>query len=203
MQVTLNDIGKRFSQKWVFKGLNMQFDSGLHYAVTGKNGSGKSTFMLIAAGYLSPTRGKVGWSINGDPLPPETVYERLSLASPYLELIEEFTLEEIILFHQKFKPFIDGFDKERLIELSGLKDSRTKALRHFSSGMKQRVKLMLAIMSKTSLVLLDEPCANLDNDGVDWYQNLKQQYGKLRTFVICSNHNAYEYPEVSKVFSIS
>jgi ABC-type Mn2+/Zn2+ transport system ATPase subunit len=59
---------------------------------------------------------------------------------------------------------------------------------------------MLAIMSNTSLVMLDEPCANLDNDAVDWYQNLKQQYGKLRTFVICSNHNAHEYPEVSKVF---
>lgn len=202
MQVILRDIGKRFHQKWVFRGLNMQFDSGKHYAVTGKNGSGKSTVMLIAAGYLSTTKGSVQWIENEKTIAPELVYRRLSLASPYLELVEEFTLEETLSFHQKFKPFLEGFDTHRLIDLSGLSESRHKALRHFSSGMKQRVKLLLAIMSRTQLVMLDEPCANLDSDAVAWYQQLKQEYGNNRTFVICSNHNPEEYPGVSKVFGI-
>jgi len=202
MQVSLSDIGKRFNHKWVFKGLNMQFDSGLHYAVTGKNGSGKSTLLLIAAGYMSPSRGKVNWQINEKEIEPEKVFEHLSLASPYLELVEEFTLEETLKFHQKFKTFINGFNTESLIELSGLGESRHKSIRHFSSGMKQRVKLLLAIMSHTPLVLLDEPCANLDSDAVKWYQRLKTEFGSDRTFVICSNHNSEEYPEVRHVFSI-
>ncbi|MBW6497752.1 MAG: ATP-binding cassette domain-containing protein [Bacteroidales bacterium] len=202
MQIILRDIGKRFHQKWVFKGQNMQFESGQHYAVTGKNGSGKSTLMLITAGYLSPTTGSVHWNEKGKPLAPDSVYSKLSLASPYLELVEEFTLEETLVFHQKFKPFHEGFHLKRLIDLSGLSESRHKALRHFSSGMKQRVKLLLAIMSRSQLVLLDEPCANLDSDAVAWYQQLKDDYGKNRTFVICSNHNPEEYPGVSQVFGI-
>ena len=203
MQVTLRNIGKRFHQKWVFRALEMEFEAGKHHAVTGKNGSGKSTLLMICAGYLSPSKGSIHWHLREKPLPSESVYRQVSMASPYLELVEEFTLEESIRFHQKFKPFLSGFEASNLIELSGLKESLDKPLRHFSSGMKQRVKLLLAIMSDTPLVLLDEPCANLDSEAVEWYQHLKENFGNGRTFIICSNHNPQEYPGVSKIFSIS
>lgn len=202
MQVTLRNIGKRFNQKWVFRGLEMDFEAGNHYAITGKNGSGKSTLLMICAGYLTPSKGSVNWNLNGKILTPESIYPHISMASPYLELVEEFSLEESLLFHQKFKPFLQGFQCQELIELSGLKDSRHKPLRHFSSGMKQRVKLLLALMSDTSLVLLDEPCANLDSEAIAWYHVLKEKYGRGRTLIICSNHNLQEYPLVSRVFSI-
>ncbi|MEE4178304.1 MAG: ATP-binding cassette domain-containing protein [Bacteroides sp.] len=202
MQVTLRNIGKRFHQKWVFRELEMNFEAGKHYAITGKNGSGKSTLLMISAGYLSPSKGSVIWNLKGTTLAPESIYPHISVASPYLELVEEFTLKESIQFHQKFKPFLQGFETQQLIELSGLKDSQQKPLRHFSSGMKQRVKLLLALMSDTRLVLLDEPCANLDSDAMAWYQGLKEKFGRGRTLIICSNHNPQEYPEVSQVFSI-
>ncbi|MDX9942417.1 MAG: ATP-binding cassette domain-containing protein [Bacteroidales bacterium] len=202
MQVTLRDIGKRFHNKWVFRALEMDFDAGKHHAITGKNGSGKSTLLMICAGYLSPSKGNIQWYMKGKNLAPELIYPRVSLASPYLELVEEFTLEESIRFHRKFKAFLPEFQVRTLVELSGLKDSQHKPLRHFSSGMKQRVKLLLAIMSDTPLVLLDEPCANLDSEAIAWYQHLKKDYGQGRSFIICSNHNPQEYPEVNKVFSI-
>lgn len=202
MQVTLLDIGKRFHQKWVFRALEMDLEAGKHHAITGKNGSGKSTLLMICAGYLSPSKGSIQWKLKGKDLAPDLVYPKVSLASPYLELVEEFTLEESIRFHQKFKSFLPGFQTDTLIELSGLRDSQNKPLKHFSSGMKQRVKLLLAILSDTPLVLLDEPCANLDSEAIAWYQGLKQDYGQGRTFIICSNHNPQEYPGVSKVFSI-
>ncbi len=202
MQVSLADVGKRFNQKWIFKGLSFQFDSGLHYAVTGKNGSGKSTLLLITAGYLSPTRGKTQWLRQEKPIEAEKLHKYLTIASPYLELIEEFTLDETLKFHQKFKPFANGFNPGKLTELSGLAESRHKPIRHFSSGMKQRLKLLLAIASDTPLVLLDEPCSNLDNDAVMWYQKLKEDMGTGRTFVIFSNHNPLEYPNVCKIYSI-
>lgn len=202
MQVSLTDIGKRFNQKWVFKGLNLQFSSGHQYAITGKNGSGKSTLLLIISAYLNPTRGNAQWLYQGKTIEAEKMYKYLSLASPYLELIEEFTLEETIKFHQKFKPFLQGFDTACLTELSGLAESLHKPIRHFSSGMKQRVKLLLAMASDTPLVLLDEPCANLDNDAVLWYQKLKKDLGSNRTFIICSNHNPQEYPLVDQIYSI-
>jgi ABC-type multidrug transport system ATPase subunit len=202
MQLILKDIGQRFNQKWIFKGLNMRFDSGLHYAITGKNGSGKSTLLMIIAGYINPSKGMVVRLFEEKSIEAEEVYKQVSISSPYLELIEDYSLEEILIFHGKFKPFLPGFNLESLISLSGLKESRHKALKHFSSGMKQRVKLLLAIMSNTQLVLLDEPCANLDSDAVSWYQQLKQDYGKNRSFIICSNHNPEEYQQVKEIFSI-
>jgi len=202
MQAILHNIGKKFGTKWILRNQNFSFESGRHYAITGRNGSGKSTLLLMLAGYITPTSGKIEWNCNNLSIPVEKVHSYIAIASPYLELVEHFSLIETLEFQAKFKPYLHHLGINKLLELSGLKDAGNKPLKYFSSGMKQRVKLLLALASAADLVLLDEPCSNLDNQAIQWYQNLKQDLAKNRSVVVCSNHNTHEYPEVDSILCI-
>ena len=111
MKVVLENIGRRFNQEWIFKSLSYTLEPEKSYAVLGSNGSGKSTLIQLIAGNLSSSEGKMNYEIGGKKLEPEEVYQYISLAAPYLELIEEFTLEEQINFHFQFKKQLPGTNK--------------------------------------------------------------------------------------------
>jgi ABC-type multidrug transport system ATPase subunit len=200
--ITLENVGRRFNREWIFKGVNYTFSSGKIYAVLGPNGSGKSTLFQVLNSSLVPSIGSINYTFDNKPVEPEQVYKHLSLAAPYLELIEDFTLTEVIDFHFKFKAFADGMNKESLIDLLGMAASKHKLIKYFSSGMKQRLKLALAFCSYTPLLMLDEPTSNLDTQGVDWYLNLVQKFAKYRLTIICSNQE-HEYSFCDEQISIS
>lgn len=202
LTISLNQVGRRFNRDWIFKGIDYTFNTGDSYAVLGPNGSGKSTLLQILNGSLGPSTGKIDFSLNGQQLEIEKVFNYLSLAAPYLELIEEFSLEEMIDFHFKFKTYKAGITKENLIELLSLPGSKTKLIRYFSSGMKQRLKLALAFCSDTPMLMLDEPTSNLDNQGVDWYLNLVERFSAGRLTIVCSNQE-HEYNFCKQRLSIS
>lgn len=190
--ITLKGIGRRFNRDWIFRGVNYTFDTGGSYAILGPNGSGKSTLLQIINGSLTPSTGELKYTLNGQPLEHEQVFKHLSLAAPYLELIEEFSLAEVIDFHFRFKSYLPGLDRNRIIEVLGMAPSRNKLIRYFSSGMKQRLKLALAFCADTTLLMLDEPTSNLDNQGVEWYLQLVKQFSAGRLLIICSNQE-HEY----------
>ncbi|WP_259069198.1 ABC transporter ATP-binding protein [Mucilaginibacter sp. X4EP1] len=192
MTITLENIGRRFNREWIFRGVDRTFVSGKLYAILGPNGSGKSTLLQVLNGSLAPSVGKISYSFNEKSVEAEDVYQHLSLAAPYLELIEEFTLAEMIDFHFKFKPYKAGIDKETIIDLLAMPGSKNKMIRYFSSGMKQRLKLALAFCADTPMLMLDEPTSNLDLQGVDWYLSLVQKFAQNRLTIICSNQE-HEY----------
>ena len=187
MQITLTGIGKKFSNEWIFRDVSFVFPERSVSAILGRNGSGKSTLLQIVSGNLTPTAGKISYNLDGNSVHPESVFRHLSMAAPYLELIEEFTLEEMVKFHFSFKKFIPGVDFRVLKELLGFGNVRHKHISQFSSGMKQRVKLSLALLSDVPLILLDEPTMNLDQEGIAWYLELIRQYTANRTIIICTN----------------
>ena len=187
MKIELQAIGKRYRNEWVLRKVDAAFDAPTRYAVTGPNGSGKSTLLRILSGHLSPTKGKVVFSLDGKNLDTALVYRHVAFAAPYMELIEEFSLYEAIHFHQRFKPLAPGISPSRLIEILGLQKSSSKQIRFFSSGMKQRLRLAIAICSKSDILLLDEPGSNLDAQGMDWYQNLISEFGGERLIIVASN----------------
>jgi ABC-type multidrug transport system ATPase subunit len=187
MKINLEHIGRRFNREWIFSDVNYVFETGTSYAILGANGAGKSTILQLISGSLSSSEGVISYSKEGVLLNPELVFEHLSMAAPYLELIEEFTLNELIDFHFQFKKYRSGLDRLQLIELMGLKRSEFKAIKHFSSGMKQRVKLALAFCSDTEMILLDEPASNLDQQGLEWYLSLVKEFSSDRMLIICSN----------------
>ena len=189
----MQNIGKKFRKNWVLKEINLEIKKGSRTVVLGPNGSGKSTLLQIISSMTLPTEGTISYRINGEELDADKVYKHISYTAPYLELLETLTLKESIDLHGKFKNWSKGLDTEKIITLLALNKQRNQQLTEFSSGMKQRLKLGLTLLSDVSLVLLDEPLTNLDENGKKWYANLIEEFGKEKTFVVCSNHQKEEY----------
>lgn len=188
MTITLKDIGRRYNREWIFRHLDYTFSIGKKYAILGPNGSGKSTLIKVLTGSLSVSEGQLLLTMDGADKTFDSLYHYISIAAPYMELIEEFTLSEMVDFHFKFKSCLVGYDKPGVISLMGLEHALHKEIKHFSSGMKQRVKLVLACCSASVIVFLDEPTSNLDTDGEAWYLNLiEQTIGNDRMLIIGSN----------------
>ena len=169
MTISADKVGKRFLNSWIFRDISLELKSGVTYALIGHNGSGKSTLLQILAGYLSPSEGEVVFEQQGNKVKRDDIHKFLSFCSPYTELIEELTLEEHLDFHQKFRPFVDSLDVNAVMEIMELEREWDKAVRFFSSGMKQRLKLALSILSQSGFILLDEPSTNLDQDSTQWF----------------------------------
>lgn len=192
MEIKLDNIGRRFNREWIFEGVDYTFREKNSYAILGHNGSGKSTLLQVLAGSLTPSAGTVTYLREGQEIDAEHVYSYVSIAAPYLELIEELSLRELLEFHVRFKKPLQQLGVKDIIALLGFEKSASKPVKYFSSGMKQRAKLALALCSDTSLVLLDEPASNLDHSGINWYRNMVEQFGKERTLIVCSNQE-FEY----------
>jgi ABC-type multidrug transport system ATPase subunit len=202
LKITLENIGKKYSYHWIFRGLSIEFNHPGHYGILGSNGSGKSTLLKILSGFLTPSAGKVKWELGNKDV-SDHIFSYCGIASPHLELIEEFTLQESIRFHGKFRSFLKGYDESALIKLSGLGKSAQKPLKYFSSGMKQRVKLLLAVMSDQPLLILDEPCSNLDENSINWYQQLISDFSGNRLLIIGSNDQETECFSCSGFLNLS
>ena len=199
MRITLIDAGKRFNRDWIFRRLHYEFIEGGSYAITGSNGSGKSTLLQAIGGAIGISEGRVRYGVEaacgagmeaacgGAEIPADEVFKYIAIAAPYLELIEEMTVTEFLHFHQAFKPFLPACPINEIIARVGLGKAAHKQIRYYSSGMKQRVKLAQAIFSDTPVLLLDEPCTNLDAEGVALYQQLVAEYCTGRLVVVSSN----------------
>jgi ABC-type multidrug transport system ATPase subunit len=187
LKIHLDKASKRFQYEWIFKNLSLQLKSGDALAVTGGNGSGKSTLLKCISGAIPITSGQIAFDYQDKVVPESDWYKHISLAAPYLELPEEFTLEELIHFHFQFKKPLRGILPNELINLLYLDQHASKPVAQFSSGMKQRLKLGLAFFSEVPLVLLDEPTSNLDKKGISWYNELVKTYQESRILVVCSN----------------
>ena len=201
MLIELKDAGRRFNQEWIFRHLDYQFLPGGKYAVLGPNGSGKSTLLSLILGNLSPSEGEVTYT-EKQPIPVDQIYKYVSFAAPYLDLIEEFTLQETIDFHFRFKKMHANVPEAGILDLLGLNKAQDKALKYFSSGMKQRTKLALACCSDTPMLILDEPTSNLDVQGIDWYQQLITNFTTDRLVIVGSNQQI-EYGFCNQLLSIS
>jgi ABC-type multidrug transport system ATPase subunit len=193
MEISLNEIGKRYNFNWIFNRITLHIQSGDCCVFLGANGSGKSTLLQLISGALTHSVGEIQWKYKTQIIEPEHIYKYVSISAPYLELIEEFTLREHIQFHFSVKKTLQDLSLDEVLNLSGLKDAADRPIRYFSSGMKQRIKLTLAILSDTPLLLLDEPLSNLDKNASDWYCNLIIKFGINRTIIVSSNHLEQEY----------
>jgi len=201
MRIEVENLGKKYAKEWIFRKLDMEFDSQFSYAITGPNGSGKSTLLQILTGVFLPTEGIISYFKADETILEEDFYKHLDIVTPYLELIEEFTLDEFLKFHFKFKQLSEGVSIDDFIQHVYLEKDRDKQLQNFSSGMKQRLKLGLAFVSQSPICFLDEPTSNLDAQGIAWYlTNIKKALDKK--LVIISSNQKYEYDFCDKVVSI-
>ena len=193
MHISLSKISRKFNYEWIFRDVDFEFEQNNAYAILGSNGSGKSTLLQIISGHLHPSAGNITYSHNNIEIPVEDFFRHVTYSGPYLELIEEFTLEEMLTFHSRFRKFRRQLDVNAVMEITGLIRNRNKPIKYFSSGMKQRVRLAIALLTESEVVLLDEPAANLDRKAIEWYRNLVLENRADRIIIVCSNSQADEY----------
>lgn len=187
MIVKLDKVRKRFEHEWIIKDLTHTFTSGKAYAILGPNGSGKSTLMQLISGAVSPSLGSITYNQDGKDIPVDNIFRQVSYSGPYIQLVEEMTLREHIRFQGQFKPFRQNLQENDILALTQLVHHADRQVRNFSSGMKQRLKLALSILSESSILLLDEPATNLDDTGLQWYLNLLAQHRTGRLVIVSSN----------------
>ncbi len=185
MKIILENIEKKFNKDLLFSGINLNFETNNRYALMGANGSGKSTLLQIISSYLSPSKGQVSYLFDNQKIEENKVFHHVSIVAPYLELIEEMTLTEFLDYHFSFKQKLISIDD--MVDYVGLNQSKNKPIEKFSSGMKQRVKLLQAFMSNSPILLLDEPCSNLDQAGFETYSQLMNDFSKNKIVIVASN----------------
>jgi ABC-type multidrug transport system ATPase subunit len=193
MEISLNGVSKRFGREVVFHEVDLVLPTGSHTAILGPNGSGKSTLLQVIGGALAPSSGAVIHRLNDAPIAVDEVYPHVVFATPYLGLYEDLSLRQTLDLHFRIKPLRSGLALADVASIAYLEQAMDKPVLHFSSGMKQRLKLALAILSDTPLLLLDEPASNLDADAVAWYRTLVRQHIAGRTVLVASNAQAAEH----------
>ena len=193
MSLNLINIAKKFKKDWIFRNVNYQFEIPGTYVIKGSNGSGKSTLLKLISGYLSASEGTQNLTLNSEDIFIENWPKHIAYAAPYFELIEDMYLNEFVEFYIKFKPLRGDISKNDLIKIAYLEEARDKQIKNFSSGMKQRLRLALAWLSDVSIILLDEPCSNLDKKGIEWYKDLATKYAKGKLIIVCSNNIPDEF----------
>lgn len=193
LSIELHELGKKFNREWIFQSLNLTIAPGSKIAVLGSNGSGKSTLLQTISGFLIPDKGKLIYKKDETIISADDIYHYISFASPFLQLSEELTLDEFISHYKLFKPFQINASNKEIAILFQLENALHKQIKHYSSGMKQRVKLGMAIVSAAPVMFLDEPLTNLDKNGITWYAEMVNRFSAQKTVLVCSNAIKEEY----------
>ncbi|HSD63245.1 MAG TPA: ABC transporter ATP-binding protein [Ignavibacteriaceae bacterium] len=186
--VKAETLGKTFGRRLIFSDLEFEFTGNGIYGISGPNGSGKSTLVKIIAGLISPTKGTVKHILDKKEIPSEKLHNYIGFVSPYLILYEEFTAwENLNLFSQIRGISFNNELIEYLLKVFLLYDRKNDLVKTYSSGMKQRMKFIFAMMHSPHLLILDEPTSNLDDEGKDSVYRIIKEQGIDRIILIASN----------------
>ncbi len=189
LTIRCENVGKRYGNEWILKKVDLTFEGGKCYAIKGPNGSGKSTLLKILVGYLSPSFGKITYrdEVEGKEIARDNIYNYISLTAPYIDLIEQYTIKEMVEFHRSIKPFINNISGDELIEMAYLTKQASLRIDEMSSGMLQRLKIAIACFTDSKAIFLDEPGTNLDDTAKAWYHEMIKNTLNKRTVIIASN----------------
>lgn len=189
-KLKLDSITKFFGRRLIFKNISINYQNNGIFGISGPNGSGKSTLVKIIANIISPSSGKVIHSNDTKEIPAEKLHNYIGFVSPYLILYDEFTAEENIKFFANIRNVKYNIEKiDYLFNEFLLEERRNDLVKTYSSGMKQRLKFIFALMHSPKLIILDEPTSNLDNDGKDKVYKLINEESKNNIVIIASNED--------------
>ncbi len=192
LTISAEGVSREFNRRSVFKGVSFSLTSPASMAITGRNGAGKSTLVKIIAGVLSPTRGALSYAVDGKSITVDELKRHIGFVSPYLSLYDEFTALENLKILSRIR-LVRGFDDRRaqqLLENLALGERCDDAVGTFSSGMKQRLKYVFALLHQPALLLLDEPSANLDADGIAVIKRAISDQKLNRMLIVATNDSA-------------
>lgn len=187
--VSASGVGKRFGYTWALRDVDLEVRSGELLALMGPNGAGKSTLLRVLATLLKPTRGEArvfGERVDAD---ANAVRERTSFLAPEGFLYGDLTAMENLRFAARMYGLEEWRDPAaRVLERVGLQRSADVRVDGFSSGMYKRLALARLLLQAGDLVLLDEPYASLDAEGIDLVDRLvEEMQGEGKTVLLASH----------------
>jgi len=185
--IETRELGKEYHFQTIFERFSHTFNQAQAVSVLGENGSGKSTLLRVLSGMAEATHGRISWSVKGKKFPYHRWYECFSFCSPDFYFDNRFSVEDTLQQYKRIKSFINNLTVEEVIELIGFQEHRHKHMNELSSGMTQRVRLALTICADVPVLFLDEPCSNLDQKGVQWYNQLVARYATGKLIFVASN----------------
>lgn len=197
MKISLvcNDLTKYFSHRLIFGNVSISLNEQNSIGIVGKNGSGKSTLVKVIAGIITQSKGDIKLSVDEKVIPKDSHFKHMGLLSPYLSLYDELTGYENLEFFMNLKcPDRSSSEKEEkvnfLLDKVGLFKRKKDLYKNYSSGMKQRLKLAFALLNEPALLLLDEPCANLDKEGIDVVYSFAEEQRKKGILIVATNEES-------------
>ncbi len=189
--LAIRNLTKTFNRRPVLRNISLEVEGPASVAITGRNGSGKSTLVKIVAGVLAPSSGSVAISVNGAVVPPEERYRHIGFVAPYLFLYDEFSARENLVLLETMRSgtrpdtrFLDD-----MFGRVGLADRQHDRLGTYSSGMKQRIKYIYALLHRPALLILDEPTSNLDDDGYDLVKSIVDEQRRDGVVIVATNES--------------
>ncbi len=204
MRVELKEVTHSFGGEDVLSRLSLVIQPGETWAITGSNGSGKTTVLRCLSGLIRPRKGQVVWlGSDEQPIHSGEWSSLWSYAAPYMELPEELNMLEVLRLQEGQRGLLDGLSRQQLIERSGLGHAVNRPIKGFSSGMKQRLRLLLAYGTQSQLLFLDEPTSNLDRTAVEWLHAIDKDWRKGRSLIVGTNHVESEVALCENVFDLS
>jgi len=187
MNLIIDRLSKRIGNQWIFSNISATVDPSQPTAILGPNGSGKSTLLKVLIGWVTPTRGTYQFLDQEQNQVDQDLFKLLSFVAPYIRSYEYLTVREAVQLHFSLNPTQKELVPDELLEIGKLAFAGNKLLKELSSGMLQRLHLLMGIFSEKPVLLLDEPCTNLDVAGIDWYQDLLTHEAGNRLILIASN----------------
>jgi heme exporter protein A len=184
------NLSKLFGRRLIFRDINFSWAEKGIFGISGPNGSGKSTLVKIVAGLIAPSSGKIIHKNSNGEIIPEKLHNHIGFVSPYLVLYEEFSAWENLKIFAKIRG-VDFNEKKVTFYLSQflLESRKDDLVKTYSSGMKQRLKFIFALMHSPDVLIFDEPTSNLDEEGKKVVYDIVHEEGKTRIVVIASNES--------------
>lgn len=186
---SVESVSKAFNRRIIFESISFALKEGESLAITGKNGSGKSTLAKILCGLLSPTKGNVRLAVDGASISSEDIFQHIGLVSPYINMYDEFSGLENLMMIGRIRNLAPEFADEaaELLKRFGIFDRSSDEVRTYSSGMKQRLKYAAALLHHPQILVLDEPTANLDEQGIGVVRETMRSHVGGGVLIIATN----------------
>lgn len=182
------NLSKSFGRRLIFKDINFSWEQKGIFGISGPNGSGKSTLVKIVAGLIASSAGKIIHKNSDGEIVPEKLHNHIGFVSPYLVLYEEFSAWENLIIFSKIRGV--SFDQEKVLYYLNqflLENRKDDLVKTYSSGMKQRLKFVFALMHSPDILIFDEPTSNLDEEGKKVVYKIILKEGKNRIVIVASN----------------
>lgn len=187
--VRLRGVSKRFGWTWALRGVDLDVARGELLALMGPNGAGKSTLLRILATLLKPSEGEARVLGRSPVDEPDGIRRRTGFLAPEGYLYDELTARENLRFAAMMSG-VDDWERRAADVLSrvGLARATDLKVRGFSSGMRKRLAVARLLLRPLDLVLLDEPYASLDSDGIELVDDIVEEMQADGRTVLLASH---------------